>query len=45
MKCQSLFSGKIKKNIINFLSAELTQRVIKVKGCNDTEVQLCRRFA
>ena len=31
MKCQSLFSGKNKKNIINLLSAEFAQRVIKVK--------------
>ena len=26
MKCQSLFSGQNKKNIINLLSAELAQR-------------------
>ena len=31
MKCQILFSGKNKKNIINLLSAELAQRVVKVK--------------
>ena len=32
MKCQNLFSGKKnKKNIINLLSAELAQRVVKVK--------------
>ena len=30
MKCQNLFSGKNKKNIINSLSAELIQRVVKV---------------
>ena len=30
IKCQILFSGKNKKNIINLLSAELAQRVIKV---------------
>ena len=30
MKCKILFSGKNKKNIINLLSAELAQRVIKV---------------
>ena len=27
MKCQNLFSGKNKKNIINLLSAELAKRV------------------
>ena len=31
MKCQILFSGKIQKNITNLLSAELAQRVVKVK--------------
>ena len=30
MKCQSLFSGKNKKNIINLSSAELAQRVVNV---------------
>ena len=30
MKCQILFSGKSKKNIINVLSAEIVQRVVKV---------------
>ena len=30
MKCQSLFSGKRKENIISLLSAELTQRVVMV---------------
>ena len=30
-KCQIPFSGKNKKNIVNLLSAELAQRVIKVK--------------
>ena len=29
MKCQILFSGKNKKNIINLLSVELAQRVVK----------------
>ena len=32
MKCQVLFSGKNKKNIINLSSAENAQRVVKVKG-------------
>ena len=32
MKCQILFSGKNKKNIINLPSAELDQRVVKVKA-------------
>ena len=31
MKCQILFSEK-KKNVIHFLSAELAQRVVKVKN-------------
>ena len=31
MKWQILFSGKIRKNIINFSSAEFVQRVVKVK--------------
>ena len=31
MKCQILFSWKNKKNIANLLSAELDQRVVKVK--------------
>ena len=30
MKCQSLFSEKSKKNIINLTSAEFAQRVVKV---------------
>ena len=30
MKCQILFSGKNKTNIIILLSAELAQRVVKV---------------
>ena len=32
MSCQSLFSGKSKKNIVNLSFAELAQRVIKVKS-------------
>ena len=31
MKCQILFSGKNKKNIISLPSAENAQRVVKVK--------------
>ena len=31
MKCQIIFSGKNKKNITNFSSAELAKRVVKVK--------------
>ena len=31
-KCQILFSGKNKKNIINLLSAEFAQRVLKVNS-------------
>ena len=30
MKCQNLFSGKKRKNIINLLSPELAQRMLKV---------------
>ena len=29
MKCQSLFSGENKKNVISLLSLELAQRVVK----------------
>ena len=32
MKCQILFSGKNKKNIINLSSAENAQREVKVKS-------------
>ena len=32
MKCQILFSGKNKKNIINLSSAENAQRVVKVNA-------------
>ena len=31
MKCQILFLGENKKNIINLLSAENAQRVVKAK--------------
>ena len=31
MKCEILFSGKIKKNTTNLSSAELAKRVVKVK--------------
>ena len=31
MKCQTLFSGKNKKNIINLPSTENADRVVKVK--------------
>ena len=41
MKCQILFTGKNKKNIINLSSAENAQRVVKVNiepaiGNNDS---------
>ena len=36
MKCQILFSGKNKKNIINLSSAENAQRVVKVKALSKT---------
>ena len=35
MKCQSLSSGKNKKNKINLLSAEIAQRVVKAKDDKD----------
>ena len=31
MKCQGLFSGEYKKNIINWSSAEFVQTVVKFK--------------
>ena len=31
MKCQSLVSEKISKNTINLLSAELAEKVVKVR--------------
>ena len=31
MKCQCLFSGKNEKNTVNLSSAELAQKVVKVK--------------
>ena len=37
MKCQILFSGKNKKNIINLPSAENAQRVVKVNMMNGKE--------
>ena len=39
MKCRILFSVKNKKNIINLLSAENAQRVVKVKDKNEKELQ------
>ena len=33
MKCQSIFSGKNQENIVNLLSAEFTQRGVKVNPC------------
>ena len=32
MRCQILFSGNSKKNIVNVPSAELAERVVQVKG-------------
>ena len=43
MKCQSIFSGKNTSNIINLLSDEFAQRMLKVKTfyithtCSDYE--------
>ena len=39
MKCQILFSGKNKKNIINLPSAENAQRVVKVKNMAQADQQ------
>ena len=36
MKCQNLFSGKNKKNIINLLSVGLAQRVVKINNITHT---------
>ena len=35
MKYQILFSGKNKENITNLSSAELAQRMVKVKTCHE----------
>ena len=42
MKVQSLFSGKNKKNLINFLSAEFAQRVVStnIKGPDTADLGL-----
>ena len=45
MKCQILFSGKNKKNIINLSSAENAQRVVKVNEQMDIrKVLFCSYF-
>ena len=47
MKCQILFSSKIKKNIIKLLSAELAQRMVMViilRGYNTKTVFKHRIF-
>ena len=48
MKCQILFSGKNKKNIINLSSAENVQRVVKVNMQHDTtllmKAHVCLRY-
>ena len=50
MKCQILFSGKNKKNIINLSSAELAQSVVKITlifievSCNSCRVPYCKVF-
>ena len=44
MKCQILFSGKNKKNIINLSSAENAQRVVKVKLCIRIYQKNCKLF-
>ena len=40
MKCQTLFSGKIKKNIAKLMSAEFLQQVLKFK-CRQQTIQDC----
>ena len=46
MKCQILFSGENKKNIINLLSAELAKRVVKINlSILQTAVHLLQYFA
>ena len=45
MKCQILFSGKNKKNILNLSSAELAQRVVKVKVLSKSLAEIILNFA
>ena len=40
MKCHILFSGNDRKNITCLLSAELAQRVVKVKQCYNGKIIL-----
>ena len=40
IKCQILFSGKNKKNFINLSSAELAQRVVKVKAPDGRDIKI-----
>ena len=40
MKCESLFCGKNKKNIVNLSPAELVQKVVKVKKNNKNVIVL-----
>ena len=40
MKCQNLFSGKNKKNIINLPSAKFAQRVVKVNKYKNPLLQM-----
>ena len=44
MICQILFSEKNKKNVTNLSSAELAQRVLKVK-VNGRSCKICPHFA
>ena len=41
MKCQSLFSGKSKKRLINVSSAEFPQGVVKVSKYNPFISNMC----
>ena len=40
MKCQTLFSGKNKKNIISLSSAEFAERVVKIKTSVNILIQI-----
>ena len=49
MKCQSMFLGKINKKKISLLSAEFTQRVVKVNsfpasGLWSSADNICKQF-
>ena len=45
MRCQNLFSGENKKNIVNLSSAILAQRVVKVKYVSLQNADKIKLFA